>query len=159
MKKSGYECHLIDAPASNKSFSEILQEIKDKKFQLVIVDTSTPSILNDCQIALKLKKHFDAYTVIVGTHPSALPEESLELVQGVDSAARCEYEMTLCDLAKCLEKNPVPTLEELKKIDGLSFFFNGDIYHNNDRELNNNLDSLPFVSSAYKTYLNHKDYQ
>jgi len=158
LEQAGHDCVLIDAPASQKSISEILQEIGNEQFQLVVVDTSTPTILNDCQIALQLKQHFGAYTVIVGPHPSALPEESLKMVPGINAVARGEYEITLQALAKSLDNNPYPTLQELQDIDGLTFLFDGKYYHNKNRELNRDLDSMPFVSSAYKKYLNYKHY-
>jgi radical SAM superfamily enzyme YgiQ (UPF0313 family) len=158
LDSESHECLLIDAPATRESFSEIFESIKDRNFQLVVVDTSTPSILNDCQIALRLKEHFQAYTVIVGTHPSALPEDSLKLVPGIDAVARGEYEVTLRELARCLSKNLNPVLEELRKINGLTFSLDNRIYHNKDRQLNQDLDLLPFVSSVYKKYLNYKDY-
>jgi radical SAM superfamily enzyme YgiQ (UPF0313 family) len=158
LSKDGHKCLLIDAPASRKSFSELFEEIREESFQLVVVDTSTPSILNDCKVALNLKKHFGAYTVIVGTHPSALPEESLKLVSGIDAAARGEYEITLREVAHCLSEHVNPGLKALRRIDGLSFSFDGKIYHNKDRELNHDLDSHPFVSQVYRKYLNYKDY-
>ncbi len=158
LEQAGHDCVLIDAPASQKSISEILHEIGNERFQLVVVDTSTPSILNDCQIALRLKRHFEAYTVIVGPHPSALPEESLKMAPGIDGVARGEYEITLQALAKCLDNNSNPSLEELRDIDGLTYLFDGKYRHNKDRELNQDLDSMPFVSSAYKRHLNYKDY-
>lgn len=158
LEQAGHDVVLIDAPAFKRSFNDIFGQIKDKEFQMVVVDTSTPSIGNDCEIAMKLKEHFGAYTVIVGTHPSALPEESLKLVKGVDAAARGEYEITLKGLAQYLDKNPEPELGGLQKIDGLSFVYDGEVYNNKDRELNTDLDSLSFVSAAYKKHLNYKDY-
>lgn len=158
LEQAGHDCLLIDAPASQKSFSDIFGEIRNRNFKLIIVDTSTPSISKDCRIALKLKKHFRAFTVLVGTHPSAVPEETLKLVPGVDAVARGEYEITLRVLAECLEKTRNPTFEDLRKIDGISFSYEGEIYHNNERSFNNDLDSLPFVSSTYKKYLNYKNY-
>lgn len=158
LEESGHQVKLIDSPASQKSFHDIFNQIKDKGYKLIVVDTSTPSIKNDCEIAKKLKDHFSAFTVIVGTHPSALPEESLKLVKGIDAVARGEYEVTLQNLARYIENNSELELDKLKKINGLSFIFDGEIYHNEDRELNSDLDSLPFVSRSYKKYLDYKDY-
>jgi anaerobic magnesium-protoporphyrin IX monomethyl ester cyclase len=158
LDESGHEVELIDAPTSRRSFNEIFEEIKSKKFQLIVIDTSTPSITNDCMIALKLKEHFDAFTVLVGTHPSALPQESLQLVGGIDAVARGEYEITLKELAISLEKADKISVANLIKIDGLTFLYDGKVYHNKDRELNSDLDSLPFVSCAYKKFLDYKNY-
>lgn len=158
LEREGHKCTLIDAAASRKTFPEVLEEIKGGDFDLVVVDTSTPSIANDSTIACELKRQFGAFTVLVGPHPSALPEESLKGAPGVDAVARGEYEITLGELADLLALSPHPSVEDLKKIDGISFSMEGLVCNNRDREPFCDLDSLPFVSSIYKEKLNYKDY-
>ena len=43
------------------------------------------------------------FITLVGTHVSALPEETLNIDKRVDAIARYEYDYTLLDLAKTLE--------------------------------------------------------
>jgi len=64
-----------------------------------------------------------------------------------------EYDYTIKDLANTLENN-----KDLKNVLGLSYKANGKIYHNLDRPLIEDLDSLPFVTQIYKKHLNIKNY-
>src|SRR3989337_911577 len=75
--KEGHGIDLIDAPADNYDLAYIKKRIKDFSPSLIVVDTSTPSIYNDVQVCEKIKKDMpDIFILLVGTHVSALPEES-----------------------------------------------------------------------------------
>lgn len=157
LEENGYELMIIDAPAKRMDLEGVMKKAGDFSPALVIVDTSTPSIYNDAGIAAKIKESTGCYTVLVGTHPSALPEETLNIDSSIDAVARREYEQTVLELARLLEKG-APGEEELKKIDGLSFRSGGNIFKNNDRELLEDIDSLPFVSKVYLKHLDIRDY-
>jgi radical SAM superfamily enzyme YgiQ (UPF0313 family) len=158
LEKAGYKCMLIDAPAKQKRYSDIMNDIENFKPDFCIVDTSTPSIKNDVDFAVVLKEKFNCPIVLVGTHPSALPEEVLKMNEKLDFVARKEYEYTIKELSDIISNDKSPSLESLKRIDGISFRFNGEIYHNKDREFVTDLDLIPFVSKVYKKHLDHKDY-
>jgi radical SAM superfamily enzyme YgiQ (UPF0313 family) len=118
------------------------------------VDTSTPSIYNDVKIASKLKDSTKAFVVLVGTHVSALPKETLELDGNIDAVTMHEYDYTLPELAKCIEYK-----KDLKNVKGIAFRGeNGKIIINETRPMIENLDTLPFVSPVYKKHLRIKDY-
>ncbi len=71
---------LIDAPADGRDMEYVLQRAQGFQPDLIVVDTSTPSIANDVGIAAQLKDAFPkSFVVLVGTHVSALPEETLAL--------------------------------------------------------------------------------
>ncbi|MEM5793048.1 MAG: cobalamin-dependent protein [Candidatus Aenigmatarchaeota archaeon] len=152
LDKEGFEVKLLDAPAKNLTIEEVLKITKEFKPDLIVCDTSTPSIQNDIKVAEKLKEETKAFTVLVGTHVSALPEETLEN-SNVDAIARKEYDYTIRDLAFTLEKNG-----DLTSVLGLSFKKDKKIIHNQERPFIQNLDDLPFVSSVYKKYLDINDY-
>jgi len=100
---------------------------------------------------VKLKEELpNSFIVMVGTHPSALPEETLNLNDKIDAVARREYDYTIRDLAD--------NLNDLSKVKGLSFRVGEEIIHNENRDLIQELDSLPFVSSVYKEHLDIKKY-
>jgi radical SAM superfamily enzyme YgiQ (UPF0313 family) len=92
--------------------------------------------------------------LLVGTHPSALPEETFAMSNSIDFIARYEYDYTVRDLANALENK-----KDLREVPGLSYREYGRVYHNPDRSLIKNLDELPFVSKVYKKFLNVKDYR
>ncbi|MDI6654715.1 MAG: radical SAM protein [Candidatus Hydrothermarchaeota archaeon] len=147
-----FEVKLIDAVASDWGSEETVEFAKSFSPALVVLDTSTPSIYSDVEIASRIKEALpETHINLVGTHPTALPGETLNLGKA-DSVCRGEFEYTVRDLAFALRDN-----KSLVGIDGLSFKENR-IYHNKPRELIKNLDELPFVSEVYKKHLNIRDY-
>ncbi len=148
-----FEVKLIDAVARNWSIDATVEFAKNFNPALVVLDTSTPSIYNDVEIASRIKEALpNAHVNLVGTHPTALPGETFNLGKA-DSVCRGEFDYTVRDLAFALRDN-----KSLVGIDGLSFKENGRVYHNGPRELIKNLDELPFVSEVYKKHLNVRDY-
>jgi radical SAM superfamily enzyme YgiQ (UPF0313 family) len=152
LDEEDFDIKFIDAPAKGLDLKEVVEIAKEFNPQLIVSDTSTPSIKNDVKVAEKLKEETDAFVVLVGTHVSALPDEVMKSSK-VDGIARKEYDYTLRDLAHTLEKNG-----DLSKVKGLTFREDKKIIHNPDRPYIQNLDELPFVSSVYKKYLNIEDY-
>jgi radical SAM superfamily enzyme YgiQ (UPF0313 family) len=161
LEDKGYLVTFTDAPARGYDLDEILRQGRELQPKLIIMDTSTPSIENDIRIGDQLKKELpNSFIVMVGTHVSALPEETLLKSASVDAVARREYEYTALELASVLKKNDLSRYreEDLRKIAGLSFKSNGKVIHNPDRPYNKNLDALPWVSRVYKKHLRIHDY-
>ena len=46
---------LVDAPVSGDSVKSIIDRIINKNITAIVVDTSTPSILNDCNVVNEIK--------------------------------------------------------------------------------------------------------
>ena len=154
LDKSGFDIKIIDAPAEDIDLETVVQKGLEFNPCLIVIETSTPSIVNDIKIAEELKEALpESYIVLAGTHPSALPEETLNLSNKIDAVAIGEYDYTIRDLAYCLENN-----KSLKEVNGLVFKEGGKIIKNKPRELIQNPDELPFVSEVYKKYLNIKNY-
>lgn len=156
IEKEGYDIEFLDAPAklmnSEKSLEYIEPKIEGTK--LVVLDTSTPSIYHDVEFASKIKKkHPEIFILLVGTHPSATPEETLKINQNIDAVARKEYDNIVRNLAKALE-----TGEELTEVKGISFRKGNEIIHNPDAEYIENLDEIPFASKFIKEHLSVYDY-
>ena len=154
LEEAGFNIKLIDAPADGLTIEDVIDKVKGFPPRLVVLDTSTPSIYSDVNIGETLKDTFpDSFVVLVGTHPSALPDETLRLSLKIDAVARRECDYTLRDLAYALQDG-----KDLQSVEGLSFRQNGDVIHNPDRPLIENVDELPFVSKVYKKHLNIKNY-
>ena len=161
LEKEGHDIIFTDAPAREIDLKEILLQADNLQPELIVMDTSTPSIENDIQVGEQLKKILPkSFIVMVGTHVSALAEETLEKSDSIDAIARREYEYTIRDIASLLSENDLrpPSGDSLSKIAGLSFRSDGKIMHNQDRMLIKNLDELPWVSRVYKKYLHIGDY-
>lgn len=159
LEQAGHTCKLIDAAADGIDLNSLEERIGNYSARLIVVDTSTPSIHNDVEIAVELKKRYNAFVVLVGTHPSSLPQQSLEIDTKIDAVAFGEYEHTLCELAEVLEKNNFnPTEKNLKNVAGIAFRSDDQIVINQRRAFSDDLDSLPFVTSIYKKHLDYKKY-
>ena len=159
LEDEGHVCRLIDAPAGRLNFEEVIQNLGDFRPKLIVVATSTPSIYNDVEVAVELKEKYTAFVILVGTHPSALPQQTLDIDKRVDAVAKREYEETLKELTKALEKSRFALdKSDLEQITGISFRWEEKVVHNPEREGLNDLDSIPFVSKIYKKHLNYRDY-
>ncbi|MFH8119627.1 MAG: radical SAM protein [Candidatus Aenigmatarchaeota archaeon] len=150
LEKHGFEgkTKLVDAVANNWNHQETIEFVKNLKPDLIVIDTSTPSIYNDVEVAEKIKELLpNSHITLVGTHPTRVTEETFNLSTSIDSICRGEYDYTLVDLAKALEG-----IKNISRVDGLSFREDGTIVHNKPRELIKDLDTLPFVSKIYKKH-------
>lgn len=155
LEKGGYTAKLIDAPAGGLTYDETYQKVSLFKPGLTVLDTSTPSIFNDIKVAEEIKKRCPGtFIVLVGTHASALAEETLGLSNSIDAIARREYDYTILDLANILNSSS----PGLSGVQGLTFRENGKIINNQDQPFIEDLDRIPFVSSVYKKHLNINDY-
>lgn len=154
LEADGCDCMLVDAPARGLSREEVLSRAADFAPGLVVCDTSTPSIHNDAAVAAALKRLIPrAFVVLVGTHPTALPEETLSLAPGADAVALGEYDHTLRDLARRLSSGGDPSA-----VAGLCLKRGGACARTPARPLIEDLDALPFLSRTYKRHLDIRDY-
>ena len=149
-----YETRLVDAPAWNWSRGDVIEDVKRFKPDLIVMDSSFPSLKNDIEVAEEIKRNYEAKIVLVGPPASQFPDEILSS-DGIDIVARWEYDFTVRDIAKALEEN-----RDFKDIRGISYKENGKIIHNPNREFttSEDLDRIPFVSKVYKKHLNIRDY-
>ena len=149
-----YETRLVDAPAWNWSRGDVIEDVKRFKPDLIVMDSSFPSLKNDIEVAEEIKRNCEAKIVLVGPPASQFPDEILSS-DGIDIVARWEYDFTVRDIAKALEEN-----RDFKDIKGISYKENGKIIHNPNREFttSEDLDKIPFVSKVYKKHLNIRDY-
>ncbi|MCD4848316.1 MAG: B12-binding domain-containing radical SAM protein [Candidatus Aegiribacteria sp.] len=153
LEQSGNELDLIDAPADGLDIAKTAIRIDEFNPSLVIVETSTPSIESDVRFADSLCKP-GRTVMLVGTHPSALPEETLQLGSRFDGIVVGEYEIPLVKLAQAIEVSGNPA-----EIPGLFLRGpKGEGYSTGHSERLDDLDSLPFVSTVYAKHLNIKNY-
>lgn len=157
LEKEGHKVKLVDAVARRISYAEVENLTKDFQPEFMVVETSTPSIHNDVSVAAKIKQAVgNCFVLLVGSHPSALPEETLNLDTLIDGVTRGEYDYIVRDVARALSGG---MRKDLELVEGLSFRNDkGEVQHNPDRAPITNLDELPFVSEVYKLHLNIYNY-
>ena len=150
-----HELRFVDAPAWNWSRNDVLRDIEEFCPELLVFDSSFPSLKNDLEVATEIKAKFPSIiTVLVGP-PASLYSERILKSGGVDISARWEYDFTLKELADVLREDG-----DITDILGISYVKDGTIYHNPDRPFSTSemLDTVPFVAPIYKKYLNVNDY-
>ncbi|MGN6374496.1 MAG: hopanoid biosynthesis associated radical SAM protein HpnJ [Sphingomonas sp.] len=140
---------LIDAPAHDLSWDDIAHEIDER--DLVILHTSTPSFMQDVHTAELIKqRNPNALVGFIGAKVAVETQASLEASTAVDFVCRNEFDFTILDVAQG---------KPLAEIDGISWRnAAGEIVHNKDRAVVENMDSLPFVSPIYKRDLKIENY-
>jgi radical SAM superfamily enzyme YgiQ (UPF0313 family) len=167
LEKAGHTVKIIDSCAYRLDSRATLEIIKQFSPQLVVMDTSTPSIYADVETAANIKALFaDCFVVLMGTHPSALPQETLRLNDKVDAVAVGEADYTIRELAEKLSAAEPRRLSQdagyrrdiLRAIDSLAYRAGEQIYVNQRREFIKNLDQLPFVSQVYARHLDVRKY-
>lgn len=162
LERDGHKVKLFDAPALGVDLKITLNECRTFDPQLILISTSTPSIVYDLKTCSEIKKNLPFTKIaLVGPHITATPFQTLAMAPYVDFLARGEFEITIAELAEFLEgleKTDDVISEQIFKIAGLSFRWDGEIIHNPDRSPIKDLDSLPFVSSVYKRHLDIKNY-
>jgi radical SAM superfamily enzyme YgiQ (UPF0313 family) len=153
----GHSIHLIDAPAANLDLNQVIEQLRGFGPDLVVIETSTASSQNDCEVAALIKEKIACANILTGTHVTALWQETLEKNPLVDFVAIGEYDEIVCDLAQSLERRASP--EDVARIPGLGLRdrlerpTRGPV-----RPPIANVDALPWIAPIYKRFLNTRNY-
>jgi anaerobic magnesium-protoporphyrin IX monomethyl ester cyclase len=107
LEKAGYDVILKDCIAEELSDADFKAILDEQKPDMVVFETSTPSIGNDLLWA-KVAKDSDALTVMTGPHATARPNEILAH-DYVDYCICYEYEYPLLELVKAVEAGKDPS--------------------------------------------------
>lgn len=153
-ERAGHDVHLFDAPATGAGEEELLAFLNDWEPGLVVIDTSTPSIYNDAEVAARIKQRYSGVMMLlVGTHPSSLPEETIAINDAIDAVAVGEYDATIRDLADSLDRGALPDA-----VAGLVLRRGDGTVRTPERALITDLDAIPFVSKVYDKHLEIPNY-
>lgn len=155
-EKDGFDIRFLDAPAAplneQQAMEIILREGADTA--LFVISTSTPSIYSDIAFAEKIKEQYsNAVFLLVGTHPSALPEETLNISDKIDAVARKEFDYIVRDMARALRDG-----QGIEGVQGITYRKDGKIVANPDMPYITDLDEIPFAAKFIKEHLNERDY-
>jgi anaerobic magnesium-protoporphyrin IX monomethyl ester cyclase len=152
LEKHGHTCKLIDAPASDMFFKDVLRETKSFSPDLLAVYPSWETISIDVKTAEALKKATGCKVVFIGPWASINPKVIMGMSSQVDFVAQYEFDDTLLDLAN--EVSP-------KDIRGLFWRKSGSVKQNPPRPFitGKQLNEFPFVSDIYRRYLNIWNYK
>ncbi|MFB3896412.1 MAG: radical SAM protein [bacterium] len=153
LELSGFEAKVIDAVAEKMQDAEFISRIKAFQPDLVLLETSTPTIEVDLKIAKQIKTMGKQIRIALsGPHVSVVKDNILKEAEWIDLVLVGEYEYTLRDLAITLDKH-----EPLNSIDGLIYREKGNIISNPRRAPIENLDELPRPAYAQFPMLKYND--
>jgi len=133
LKQSGIEVKILEANAFDLNHNQIKREIEKYNPDFAGI-TSTTSLIEESHEIAKLCPE-NVKVVIGGIHASSLPEETLRKFERFNFLIHGEGEFAMLELI--LGK-------KINQIKGLWYRKNGKIMHNKERELNKELDKLPF---------------
>jgi anaerobic magnesium-protoporphyrin IX monomethyl ester cyclase len=153
--KHEFKAELFDFVAQKLTHAQSLDVLRMGKFNLIVIDVATPSFWNDTEFISQVKKDNPAaFVMAVGTHPSAMPQETLKK-SNADAVAIAEYDQTILEVAQALDKH-----NSIKKIPGLYFKTKNLAVKTPPREPLSGkiLDGFPFVSEIYAKFLHLPDY-
>jgi hopanoid biosynthesis associated radical SAM protein HpnJ len=140
---------LVDAQAAGLTLDDVVPSARE--YDLAVLHTSSPTFPGDVKVAEALKAANPSLLVgMVGAKVAVQPGRSLEASTAIDFVAREEFDFTVAEVA---EGRP------LAAIDGLSYRdAAGQVVHNRDREILEDMDRLPFVTPVYHRDLRIEDY-
>jgi hopanoid biosynthesis associated radical SAM protein HpnJ len=140
---------LVDAPPAGLTLADVLPLAR--RHDLAVVHTSSPTFAGDVKVAEALKAENPSLLVgFVGPKVAVQPELSLQASAAIGFVAREEFDFTIAEVA---EGRP------LASVDGISYRdADGEVVHNPDREILEDMDRLPFVTPVYERDLRIDDY-
>ncbi|HQJ15363.1 MAG TPA: radical SAM protein [Candidatus Omnitrophota bacterium] len=138
LRRDGFDARLIDCTAMNWDKTRLAAFVRRERPEWAVLDSTTPSIFSDIECA-RICKDAGAKVIMVGTHASALPGDTLAAANGaVDLIALGEYDYTVRDIIR--------QGRAFESIPGVCFLRDGKPVHTARRPLIADLDSLPFPS-------------
>ncbi|MBN1586946.1 MAG: radical SAM protein [Candidatus Omnitrophica bacterium] len=138
LEREGHQVRLIDALAGQMPESLFLDKVRAEAPDLLVAETSTPSLAHDLRLLNGLPK--DLPIALAGPEVTIREKEFFERQKRVQFVMHGEYEHTLLNLVRELEGK-----RQFESIPSMSFRYNGAIVVNNgSQKLIEDLDWLPW---------------
>ena len=155
--KYGHDIDFLDAPAKpldEQASMDIIAKNIQVETTLFVLNTSTPSIMSDVAFAAKIKAAYPkSFILLVGTHPTACPKETLGYSASVDAVGIGEYDEIVRQLADALQ-NGTP----IQEVKGLYINTKNGIIPTERMPAITNMDDMPFAAEFIKKHLCERDY-
>ncbi len=129
---------ILDANALRLSLIEQIEYIKNLKPDILIFTAATYSI-NAVKYICQALEGEKIIKILIGSHGSAFPEETLKLIPGLDIVVYGEPETTVFEIVQSLAE-----VKELSLIRGIYYRKSGAISNTDPRALLKDLDELIF---------------
>lgn len=133
------DIHIVDMEMDRRSFPELMRLYRP---DLVCITMSATEHNSGLHLA-KIAKASGAATIVGGYHPTGVPDLMLSYPE-IDMVVRGEGELTIRELVD--KGSPENVL-------GLSYKNDGQVIHNGERHVIQDLDALPFPARHLRQYL------
>ncbi len=144
LKEDGHDVDVLDAQAERKDIAAVMNDIEQRKPELLFIPTSTMNIKEDSALLREYKKvNPGMITVAFGSHINFDPKQSLGY-GGIDFGIAREPETAIKELANAIAKDcPVDSIK------GISYIKNGKLHINPPAPFIQNLDDIPIPDRSY----------
>ena len=140
LKSRSHDARLLDAVAEGLDETQTKEAIRAFDAGLLVIETSTPSFDNDIRIAGAIAAGQPRTKIVLcGPHPSVFAGQILEEYGFIYGVAVGEYEYTLAELARHLDRGL-----DISRIAGLAFRRGRRSVVNHRRQTIRDLDALPW---------------
>ena len=139
LENIGVEVRILDSDADRLNDKKVLLYIKAFRPNIIGMTATTPVVKEAFRLSAVIKKHFDIPIVLGGIHPTMNPEECIRH-SSIDFVIKGEAEDTIRDLVFEM----LSGAKNFNRAKGLLYKKNGDFYFTGERNLVENLDSIPF---------------
>ncbi|MEW6008482.1 MAG: radical SAM protein [Candidatus Omnitrophota bacterium] len=151
-KYTQHNVEILDADVERLSYEEIRDEVKMRKPDVVGITAMTYMLYDAISVARVVKEaDKNIHINLGGPHVNIYPQETINF-PFVDSVTLGEGEITLTEFVDALSQK-----DSLKRIKGIVYKENGNIFYNEPRELVKDIDILPYPDRRiinYKKYYN-----
>lgn len=129
---------IIDGPALNLSIKAVVEDIVDNKEAVIGITMLTPAFGIVQNLCNTIKKTYaDSIIVLGGPHCTALPEKTLEDIEGADIVCIGEGELAMEAIVRSEDDS------DFDQIQGICFRRNGKLIRTEKRPYIKNLDIIP----------------
>lgn len=139
LEQDEFDVSVIDGITLNQTEEGFLRNAIAEKPDLVVFETSTPTIHQDLALAEMMKQATSCIIVLCGAHVTEFPREVLEKTNSVDFIIRREYELTLRELVRRLSLK-----RAVSDLPGIAYKQNQSITITSESRILDELDQLPF---------------
>ena len=156
VRKHGYTIDFLDAPAENYDLAKTEARVAAFQPDLIVATTVTASLFHDIKVMDQLAKKTGAMTMLVGTHPTARPVETLKMAPSLDLVAVGDYDFTILEVIQHFAQGK--KRDELSDVKGIAYRLGDQILMNERRPWQENLDEIPWASLIYRDFLKIENY-
>ncbi len=139
VKQDGHEADLLDAAAMQMSVDDLVEHVRSREYDVVMLLTSTMTIREDAEILRACKSALpELKTMVWGSQPTFMPQASLS-IPGIDVIVQREAEAVVQDFVNRFAQGGDAWKETL----GIGYKDNGEIVLNEPMPFIKDLDTLP----------------